>query len=297
MATLAHPDILLVWARSVPLTAYSAQHGWPLPQGEWTGSRGAEGAFVGRGAHGLPSKLAESWAASGHPLSLFQYQEWVRVSGEESGSQASCGSAWVHSSCGVVTSQGHTRAAVPSVWCTWVSPGRISESLSPLLSGALLGFSPHLPASLPFPPSSVGTREFYSPGVEKSSCCCHVLLGDVTLMCSWGSWAQRPLAHLELLPAQLWHSLWAKCGSCDCSGRVGAGFFSSSHGSGFPGRAVVKNLPDSAGDTGWISDPGRFTGKGNGSPLQYSCLENPMDRETCQATIHTVTKRGFDLAN
>ena len=61
--------------------------------------------------------------------------------------------------------------------------------------------------------------------------------------------------------------------------------------------AVVKNLPDSAGDTGWISDPGRFTGKGNGSPLQYSCLENPMARETCQATIHAVTKRGFDLAN
>ena len=142
---------------------------------------------MGWGAHELPSKLAESWAASGHPLSLFQDQERVRVSGEESGSQASCGFSWVHSSCGVMTSQGRTRAAVPSVWCTRVSPGRISEPLSPLLSGALPGFSPHLPASLPFPPSSVGTRGFYSPGVDKSSCCCHVLLGDVTLMCSWGS--------------------------------------------------------------------------------------------------------------
>ena len=142
---------------------------------------------MGWGAHRLLSKLAKSWTMSSCLLTLFQEREWVRVSGEESGSQASCGSSWVHSSCGVMTSQGRTRAAVPSVWCTRVSPGRISEPLSPLLSGALPGFSPHLPASLPFPPSSVGTRGFYSPGVDKSSCCCHVLLGDVTLMCSWGS--------------------------------------------------------------------------------------------------------------
>ena len=41
---------------------------------------------------------------------------------------------------------------------------------------------------------------------------------------------------------------------------------------------VVKNLPANAGDTGSISRSGRSPGVGNGNPLQYSCLENPMDR-------------------
>ena len=142
--------------------------------------------FVGWGAHRLPSKLAKSWTTSGCLLSLFQEQEQVHVSGEESGSLASCGSPWVHSSCGAATSRDHLRAAVPSMWCARVSPGRTSEPLSPNLSGALPGFSPELPASLPFPPSSMGTV-LYSHGVDKASCCCRVLLGDVILMCSWGS--------------------------------------------------------------------------------------------------------------
>ena len=38
-----------------------------------------------------------------------------------------------------------------------------------------------------------------------------------------------------------------------------------------------------------------FLGEGNGSPLQYSCLGNPMDRGTWQATIHGVTRVGHDL--
>ena len=47
---------------------------------------------------------------------------------------------------------------------------------------------------------------------------------------------------------------------------------------GFPGGAVVKNLPASAGDikdTGSIPGSGRSPGEGHGNPLQYSCLENP----------------------
>ena len=51
---------------------------------------------------------------------------------------------------------------------------------------------------------------------------------------------------------------------------------------GFPGGKVVKNLPANAGDAGDIgSVPGleRFSGEGNGNPLQYSCLENSVDRE------------------
>ena len=47
---------------------------------------------------------------------------------------------------------------------------------------------------------------------------------------------------------------------------------------GFPGSSVVKNLPANVGDSGSISGSGRSPGEGNGSPLQYSCLENSMDR-------------------
>ena len=47
---------------------------------------------------------------------------------------------------------------------------------------------------------------------------------------------------------------------------------------GFPGGSVVKNLLVNAGDAGLIPGLGRSPGEGNGNPLQYSCLENPMDR-------------------
>ena len=47
---------------------------------------------------------------------------------------------------------------------------------------------------------------------------------------------------------------------------------------GFPGGSVIKNLPANAGDVGLIPASGRSPGEGNGNPLQYSCLENPMDR-------------------
>ena len=53
---------------------------------------------------------------------------------------------------------------------------------------------------------------------------------------------------------------------------------------------MVKNLPANAGDSGSISGKGRSPGEGNGKPLQYSCLENPMDRGAWQATVHGVTK-------
>ena len=56
---------------------------------------------------------------------------------------------------------------------------------------------------------------------------------------------------------------------------------------------VVNNPPASAGDvqdTGSISGSGRSPGKGNGNPLQYSCLENSMDRGTWWATVHGVAK-------
>ena len=64
----------------------------------------------------------------------------------------------------------------------------------------------------------------------------------------------------------------------------------------FPGGSMVKNLPASAGDTGLIAGSGRFPGGVHGNPVQYSCLENPMDREAWWSTIHGVTRVGHDLA-
>ena len=54
--------------------------------------------------------------------------------------------------------------------------------------------------------------------------------------------------------------------------------------------AVVKNPPAIAGDTGSIPGSGRSPGGGNGNPLQYSCLENPLDRGAWWATVHGITK-------
>ena len=50
-----------------------------------------------------------------------------------------------------------------------------------------------------------------------------------------------------------------------------------------------------SGDAGLIPGSGRFPGVGNGNSLQYSCLENPMDREVWQATVHGVTKSQTQL--
>ena len=59
---------------------------------------------------------------------------------------------------------------------------------------------------------------------------------------------------------------------------------------GFPGGSVVKNLHANARDTSLIPGLGRSPGEGNGSPFQYSCLGNPMDRGAWRATVHGVTK-------
>ena len=53
---------------------------------------------------------------------------------------------------------------------------------------------------------------------------------------------------------------------------------------------VVKNPPANARDTDTIPALERSAGEGNGNPLQYSCLGNPMDRGAWQATVHGVTK-------
>ena len=69
--------------------------------------------------------------------------------------------------------------------------------------------------------------------------------------------------------------------------RVG---FDTAFPGGFPGGSDSKESTCNARDMGSIPGLGRFPGGGNGNPLQYSCLENPMDGEAWQAAIHGVTK-------
>ena len=63
-----------------------------------------------------------------------------------------------------------------------------------------------------------------------------------------------------------------------------------------PHSSVSKESACSAGDLALIPGSGRFFGEGNGNPLQYSCLENPMNRGAWQATVHWVTRVRHNLA-
>ena len=75
----------------------------------------------------------------------------------------------------------------------------------------------------------------------------------------------------------------------------GKGFLHDGVG-GFSGCSAGKESACSAGDMGLIPGSGRSSGEGNDNPLQYSCLENPMDRGDWQATVHGIPRVGHDLA-
>ena len=64
---------------------------------------------------------------------------------------------------------------------------------------------------------------------------------------------------------------------------------------GFPRGTSGKNPPAKMKNMGSIHGLGRSPGEGNGNPLQYSCLENPMDRGTWWAIVHRVTKSQTQL--
>ena len=66
---------------------------------------------------------------------------------------------------------------------------------------------------------------------------------------------------------------------------------------GFPGVSAAKESAYNAGDLGLIPGLGRSPGEGNGNPLQYSCLENLMDRGAWQATVPGVTESRTQLSN
>ena len=60
---------------------------------------------------------------------------------------------------------------------------------------------------------------------------------------------------------------------------------------------MVKNLSANTGDVGLISGSARSCGEGNDSPLQYSCLGNPTDREAWWATVHGVAESQTELGD
>ena len=66
---------------------------------------------------------------------------------------------------------------------------------------------------------------------------------------------------------------------------------------GFPGGSDGKESTFNVGDPGSIPHAGRSPGGGNGNPLQYSCLENSMDRGAWKATVHGVTKSWTQLSD
>ena len=66
---------------------------------------------------------------------------------------------------------------------------------------------------------------------------------------------------------------------------------------GFPGGSVVKNQPSNAEEVALTPGSGRSPEEGNGNPLQYSCMENPMDRGAWRTTVHGVTKNQTQLSN
>ena len=64
-----------------------------------------------------------------------------------------------------------------------------------------------------------------------------------------------------------------------------------------PSGSDDKESACNAGDPGLIPGSGRSTREGNDNPLQYSCLDNPMDRGAWQATVHGVSRVGHNLVN
>ena len=107
---------------------------------------------------------------------------------------------------------------------------------------------------------------------------------------------------MVLLTSQMWprvSSVWRpfKVDSCGCKSIFTCWLMRDIHTSlGFSGGSVVKNLPAKAGDTGFIPGLGRSPGDGNGSPLQYSCLGNAMDRGAWRATVPGITKSRTQLS-
>jgi len=114
----------------------------------------------------------------------------------------------------------------------------------------------------------------------------------------------EPIFPLLPCPVCVWTGLWRKIASGTSifvpqvikKGRK-RNYHNLKKKEGFPGGSDGKESVRSAGDLGSIPGSGRFPGGGHGNPLQYSCLENPMDRGNSWATVHGVTKSQTQLSD
>ena len=95
-----------------------------------------------------------------------------------------------------------------------------------------------------------------------------------------------------VVKVKLWHSMCSSLLGCHCPLKwpIGEMYACLLTCLDFPGGSVVKNMSASAGDVGSILGSGSSPGEGNGNPLQYSCLGNPMDRGAWQVTVHGVAE-------
>ena len=84
---------------------------------------------------------------------------------------------------------------------------------------------------------------------------------------------------------------------CHFQRRLHTPVYAGSFTLGFPGGSEVKASARNVGDLGLIPGSGRSPGEVNGNPLQYSCLENPMDGGAWWATVHGVTKSWTRLSD
>ena len=112
--------------------------------------------------------------------------------------------------------------------------------------------------------------------------------------CSVVCWGARGVLGCHVQWGVLGCSLhWGTQGTVVCSGV----YWGTRSRAGFPGGSDGEDSADNAGDPGWIPGAGRSPGGGHGNPLQYSCLENPLDRGAWRATVHGVGKSRTGLSD
>ena len=96
-----------------------------------------------------------------------------------------------------------------------------------------------------------------------------------------------PGIQLQPTASEWWGWVSSACPSCPVLPR--SMFFSIAAATNWVSQ-VAQNLPDNSGDLDLIPGSGRSPGEGHSNPLQYSCLENPMDRGAWWPIVHRVTK-------
>ena len=140
----------------------------------------------------------------------------------------------------------------------------------PMKEAAANSSAPRAPAGCP------STLTAHLPSATSLSRALHVLRRDSRIK------SIHPDAQVKSMPSWALHSHWLPPSPSEFSG--------IKSWLGFPGGSVGKASACDAGDLGSIPGSGRCPGEGNGNPLQYSCLWNPMDRRAWWATVQAVTK-------